>query len=83
MLLEKRDVYGRSFFEWADHPERSGSATPAAVRLLRTYSGVPYQEVTQSAKMQEAAEISVGAPVYPTDGYILETDDMIIIKLSN
>ena len=83
LLLEKRDVYGRSFFEWADHPERPGSATPAAVRLLRTHSGVPYQEVTQSAKIQEAAEIATGAPAYPADGYILETDDMIIIKLSD
>ena len=83
LLMEKQDVYGLSFFEWVYNPERPGSATPAAVRLLRTYSGIPYQAVTQNAKMQEAARIAAEAPAYPADGYILETDDMIIIKLSD
>ena len=83
LLMEKQDVYGLSFFEWVYTPERPGSATPAAIRLLCTYSGIPYQAVTQTAKMQEAGELAAEAPAYPAEGYILETDDMIIIKLSD
>lgn len=83
LLLEKQDVYGLSFFEWVYNPERPGSATPAAIRLLCTQGGTVYRAVTDSGKMKEAAETAAEAPAYPEDGYILETDDMIIIKLSD
>ena len=83
LLMEKQDVYGLSFFEWVYDPERPGSATPAAIRMLCTQDGTAYRAVTDTAKMKEAAETAAEAPAYPEDGYILETDDMIIIKLSD
>ena len=82
LLLEKRDVYGLSFFEWSDRPEQPGSATAAAVRLLRAYDGTDYQAVTQEELLYRAEELAAEIPAYPADGYILETDEMIVVKLS-
>ena len=82
LLLEKRDVYGLSFFEWSDRPEQPGSATAAAVRLLRAYDGTDYQAVTQEELLNKAEALAAEIPAYPADGYILETDEMIVVKLS-
>ena len=63
-------------------PEHPGSATAAAVRLLRAYSGTGYRAVTEEGMLYRAEELAAKAPAWPADGYILETDEMIVIKLS-
>ena len=80
VLMEKRDVFGCSYFEWAYVPERPGSATYAAVRLLQAMNGKAY--AISPGMIGYAEEASSGAPAYPEDGYMIETDPVIIIKLS-
>lgn len=81
-LMEKTDVYGRSFFEWIYDPSIPGSATSSAVRLLRAVDGKNYTAYDDPALLNDAVQLAATMPAYPDDGYCLETDQYILIKLS-
>ena len=80
--MEKTDVYGRSFFEWVYDPAVPGSATPSAVRLLRAWDERNYTGAGSAALIEKAAGLADGMPAFPADGYLMETEEYILIKLS-
>ncbi len=80
-LMEKTDVYGMSFFEWANFPDRPGSGTLAVIRLFeamtdRTFPAYNYDH------LHAAVEAAYAMPAYPQEGYVCELDDCIAVKLS-
>ena len=83
LLTEKSDVYGRTFFEWiysADHPT---NATPPGLRLLTACSGKQYDGISTAGQKKKAVETARDMPSYPAAGFVLEKEDMIVIKLSD
>lgn len=81
-LMEKTDVYGRSFFEWIYDPAVPGSATTSAVRLLRAVDGQNYIACEDPALLTDAARHVPSMPAYPANGYCIETEQYILFKLS-
>ena len=83
VLMEKRDVYGCSYFEWNYGEDRPGSATPAAMRLLQAVKGEEMNGMTDYSLMMQATKEAENQPSYPEEGYVLETEQMVIVKLSD
>ncbi len=83
VLMEKIDVYGMSFFEWAYEEDEPGSNTPAAVRLFRAMRDKDYRAYADADQLEASLEIADEMPCYPDSGYIRKLDDCVVIKLSD
>lgn len=82
VFLEKTDVYGRSFFEWIYDENNPSSATTSAVRLLRACDDTNYQACKDASLIKQAVDLASSLPAFPQEGYILESEQYILIKLS-
>ncbi len=81
LLTEKTDVFGRSFFEWVYQPGKPASATDSALRLLSAYSGRQYKTVKKGPVLNRALEEAESLPCYPAEGFVLKTDEYILVRL--
>ena len=83
LLTEKSDVYGRTFFEWVYTPDKPASATVPALRLLTAVSGKEYEAADLSKKHVKKVRQETGdMPCWPEKGFVRETGDCIVVKLS-
>ncbi len=81
-LTEVCDVYGRSMFEWVYDENLPGSASVSAVRLLRAIDQRNYHADYSPEQLKTAIAIAEDMPCFPETGSVLETDSIIVIKLS-
>ena len=81
-LTEKSDVYGKSFFEWIYVEGNPFSVTQPAIRLLNAYNGKAYSQFWDWKRASTAMETAQDMPSYPDDGFVRETDNCIVVKLS-
>ena len=80
LLLEKSDVYGKSFFEWLSEEDDPGITTVPAVRLIQAWSGKEYARCTGKL-LRKAWKKSPEIPAWPSDGFVSEQEDYILIRL--
>ncbi len=80
LLLEKSDVYGKSFFEWLSEEDDPGITTVPAVRLIQAWSGKEYTRCT-GRLLRKAKKKAPEIPAWPEDGFVSEQKDYILIRL--
>ncbi|MBR6029276.1 MAG: glucosyltransferase domain-containing protein [Clostridia bacterium] len=82
LLMEKKDVYGRSFLEWAADSGAPGRVTPDAVRLLEAASGREFRAYAGwEEPPEELLALAEAMPLWPADGSVLAAEDAVIIRL--
>ena len=56
--------------------------TQPAIRLLNAYNGKAYSQFWDWKRASTAMETAQDMPSYPDDGFVRETDNCIVVKLS-
>lgn len=75
-------MYGWSFFEWDYSRENATGTTHRIQGFLKAYEGVTLKEDTSEPLTKKATELAENMEIFPAEGSVLKTDDLIVVKLS-
>ena len=78
----RSEMYGWSFFEWDYSRENAAGATHRIQGFLKAYEGVTLKEDTSEPLTKKATELAENMEIFPAEGSVLKTDDLIVVKLS-
>lgn len=78
----RSEMYGWSFFEWDYSRENATGATHRIQGFLKAYEGVTLKEDTSEPLTKKATELVENMEIFPAEGSVLKTDDLIVVKLS-
>lgn len=81
-LCGRTEMYGWSFYEWDYDVTNPTGTTHRIAGFLQAYQGITISENATEQMRQDAVKLSEEMPVFPEKGSILETDDFVVVKLS-
>ena len=79
---QKKGIIGQSSFNWDYTEDKPTSGTRRAVLYLDAAFGKQYSFQLDQDHIQKAISAAEQMPVYPSEGYVKKTDNLIVVKLS-
>lgn len=78
----RTEMYGWSFYEWDYSETNPTGASHRIIGFMQAEQGIVLQETTKKEELQEAVSFAENMPVFPEEGSVCTTGDIVVVKLS-